>query len=530
MNNKIKRYFIYARKSSENEDRQMQSIEDQINKLKNLSINSDIEIIKIFKESKSAKKPDNRPEFNKMLDEIENGKADGILCWQVNRLTRNPVDSGRISWMLQNNIIKSIQTIEKEYLPSDNVILFNVESGMANQFIIDLRKNTIRGIESKIDKGWFPALAPQGYLNDIVNKTIVKDPERFKLVEKIWKLMLTKKYSIRKLLNIVNNDWGYTTRKTKRGGNKPMSQSELYKLLKNPFYYGYFKYDNKLYKGKHKPMITIDDFNRVQEIFKKTTKPRIRKNSFSFTGIITCSNCGCLITAETKRKHIKSENKHKDYTYYRCTRKKREINCKEPSITLDELEKQIAKEIEKYTIPEEFKNWALNVIKDLNSKEVNDREKIYKMLNKKYLALQKQLDNLTKMRLKELIDDEEFIKEKNSLKKEIKQARQKLNQNQDNSENWIDKIEKAFNFAVNAKKVFTNTKDINIKREVLNTIGQTYTLHNKKLKITPQEWLIPISNLTKKDKKLMRGLELRDFTQYKSKNKALNLAFTRWGE
>ena len=152
------------------------------------------------------------------------------------------------------------------------------------------------------------------------------------------------------------------------------------------------------------------------------------------------------------------------------------------------------------------------------------------MLNKKYLALQKQLDNLTKMRLKELIDDEEFIKEKNSLKKEIKQARQKLNQNQDNSENWIDKIEKAFNFAVNAKKVFTNTKDINIKREVLNTIGQTYTLHNKKLKITPQEWLIPISNLTKKDKKLMRGLELRDFTQYKSKNKALNLAFTRWGE
>ena len=529
MNNKIKKYFLYARKSSEDSDRQIQSIEDQIKKLRAISINLDIEIVKIFKESKSAKKPKNRPEFSKMLDEIENGQADGILCWQINRLTRNPVDSGRISWMLQNNIIKSIQTIEKEYLPSDNVILFNVESGMANQFIIDLRKNTMRGIESKLDKGWFPALAPQGYLNDIINKTIIKDLDRFKLVQKIWKLMLTKEYSIRKLLDIVNNDWGYTTRKTKKGGNKSMSQSELYKILKNPFYYGYFKYNNELYKGKHEPMITIDEFNKVQKIFKKTTKPRIRKNSFSFTGIITCSNCGCLITAETKRKHIKSENKYRNYTYYRCTRKKRELNCKEPSITLKEIEKQIIEEIEKYTIPKEFKNWALDAMKELNSKEINDREKVYKMLNKKYLALQKQLDNLTKMRLKELINDEEFIKEKNSLKENIEQIRQQLKQNQDNGENWIEKIEKAFNFVVNAKEIFTNTKDINIKREILNTLGQTYTLHNKKLKIIPQEWLIPISNLNKKDKKLMQRLEPRDFAQYKGKNKALNLAFTRWG-
>jgi DNA invertase Pin-like site-specific DNA recombinase len=137
--NKIK-YFIYARKSSESEDRQVQSIDDQINKLKEIADTLNLEIKKTYTESKSAKKPDNRPLFSEMLQRIENGEAQGILCWHINRLSRNPIDSGKISWLLQQGIIKSIQTTEKQYLPDDNVILFNVETGSANQFILDLRK------------------------------------------------------------------------------------------------------------------------------------------------------------------------------------------------------------------------------------------------------------------------------------------------------------------------------------------------------------------------------------------------------
>ena len=93
-NNKIK-YFLYARKSSESEDRQVQSIDDQIKRLKELANNSKLKIVKIFEESKSAKKPDNRPIFEEMINRIENNEADGILCWQINRLSRNPIDSAR---------------------------------------------------------------------------------------------------------------------------------------------------------------------------------------------------------------------------------------------------------------------------------------------------------------------------------------------------------------------------------------------------------------------------------------------------
>ena len=155
---KIK-YFLYARKSSESEERQVQSIDDQVNRLKKLAGEIKIPIKSILTEAKSAKKPNNRPLFEEMVDRIKNGEAEGILCWQMNRLSRNPVDSGTISWLLQQGVIKSIRTIDREYLPDDNVLLMSVESGMANQFLLELSKNVKRGLQGKLEQGWRPGPA-----------------------------------------------------------------------------------------------------------------------------------------------------------------------------------------------------------------------------------------------------------------------------------------------------------------------------------------------------------------------------------
>ena len=142
MNQKLNKltYFLYARKSEESDDRQIQSINDQINDLKNLAGRLNLNIKQQYTETRSAKKPNNRPLFDEMLKRIENGEADGILCWHINRLSRNPIDSGKLSWMLQQGILKSIQTMDRQYLPDDNVILFSVETGSSNQFILDLKK------------------------------------------------------------------------------------------------------------------------------------------------------------------------------------------------------------------------------------------------------------------------------------------------------------------------------------------------------------------------------------------------------
>jgi DNA invertase Pin-like site-specific DNA recombinase len=137
------RYFLYARKSSENEDKQAASIPSQVDELKRLAKDHNLKIVDILTEEKSAKAP-GRIVFGQMLQEIHEGKADGILCWKLDRLARNPVDGGNIAWMLQQGVIQHIQTFQKGYFPTDNVMMMSVEMGMANQFILDLSLNTNR--------------------------------------------------------------------------------------------------------------------------------------------------------------------------------------------------------------------------------------------------------------------------------------------------------------------------------------------------------------------------------------------------
>jgi site-specific DNA recombinase len=493
-NNETKiRYFLYARKSSENEDRQVQSIDDQVNRLKILAKDLNLSIKKIYTEAKSAKKPDNRPIFDEMMERIEKGEADGILCWQINRLSRNPIDSGKISWLLQRSVLKSIQTIDRQYLPDDNVLLFSVESGTANQYILDLSKNVKRGILAKLQKGWPIGVAPMGYLNDKENKIILKDPERFNLIRKMWDLMLTGSYTPPKILDIANIEWGFRTKKFKRMGGNSLSRSGIYKIFTSLFYAGIIDTGGIQYEGKYEPMITLEEYDRVQVILGRKGKPRPQTHNFAFTGSIRCGVCGCLYTAQTKKKLLKS-GEIREHTYYHCTRKTRKIECDQrKSIPVAKLEMAIEKEIEKYTILPEFLQWALEGISQKNDTEIENRTKVYDMQHKSLVETQKELDELTKMRYRQLIDDETFSKEKNTLQGKITQLKQNLRETESRAERWIELTEKTFRYATYARKAFLEG-GLELKKEILMAIGKAPIIKDGKLTIEPNKWLVPIKN------------------------------------
>ena len=242
------RYILYARKSSESEDRQVQSLGDQLSVLRQLAQQRSLRVVEEIVESKSAKAPGGREAFARMLNRIESGGVDGILCWSVNRLSRNPVDSGALSWMLQTGMLQSILTPEREYRPEDNVVLMAVESGFANQYILDLRRNVARGTRSKVEKGWYPHRAPEGYRNNIVEKTIEIDGERFTLLRQAWEMMLTGAYTVPQVLDELTGR-GYRTKQTKRSGGKLLSRSALFRIFRNPFYMGEFVHEGKRVHG-----------------------------------------------------------------------------------------------------------------------------------------------------------------------------------------------------------------------------------------------------------------------------------------
>jgi site-specific DNA recombinase len=483
-------YFLYARKSSESEDRQVQSIEDQINRLKELANTYGISIKEILTEAKSAKKPHNRPVFSDMLARIEKGEAQGILCWQINRLSRNPIDSGALGWMLQQNVIHSIQTMDREYLPDDNVLLFSIESGQANQFIIDLKKNSMRGMVGKADRGWLPSRAPLGYLNDKLEHTIIEDQERFHLVRKMWDMMLTGNYTPPQIREIANSEWGFRTPKTKRDGGVEIANSVIYKMFTNLFYTGMFMWNGNSYNGNHKAMITLEEYDRVQVIMGKNGKPRAQTHEFAYTGLMRCEVCGSMYTAIEKTKMVRGELK--TYVYYHCTRRKKGVNCDQRSpMTLKDLEDQIDIDLERHTILPTFQKWALEILNRNNDKEIEERTKITETQHKNITDTQKELDTLTKMRYRELIDDETFIKERDELKAKIAKLKALVGETESRAEKWLELTEKTFTFACYARKEFI-IGGLDKKREIFSALGENFLVKDKKTHITPNEWFVPI--------------------------------------
>jgi DNA invertase Pin-like site-specific DNA recombinase len=235
-----RKYFLYCRKSSEAEDRQILSIDSQVIELKRFAAKEDIQILEVLTEAKSAKAPGVRPVFNSMMTRLFRGEADGILCWKLDRLARNPVDGGSIIWAMKQHgliIVTPLQTFSQA---EDNVVWMYLEFGMAQKYVDDLSRNVKRGLKTKAEMGWFPGPTPPGYLNRTQpngHKTIVKEPKRFPIIRKGWELMLTGKHTPADVWEIANNVLGYRT-----GRAKPMSRSTIYNIFSTPFYYGRYEY------------------------------------------------------------------------------------------------------------------------------------------------------------------------------------------------------------------------------------------------------------------------------------------------
>jgi len=526
--NNIK-YALYTRKSTESEDRQVQSIEDQIFRLKELASRTNIKVVKIYKESKSAGTPNKRPLFEEMIKDIEDGKIDGILCWQIDRLSRNPIDSGRIQYFLQAGILKVIQTISKTWLPDDNAIIFSIESGQATEYRLKMIRDVKRGFECKRRNGQYPHLAPLGYLNKTENGEhfIVKDPERFFLVRKMWDLMLEGKHTPPVILKTANNEWGFRTRKFRKGGGNKLSRSMLYNLLSNSFYKGTYTFKEEEYKLKHIPMVTEDEFDRIQVLLGKKRRKR-QRHIFPFTGLLRCAECGCLYTAEIKTKVNKSDGKIKKYTYYHCTRKKTTINCSQRySIREDHLEEQIIKELDKITILPVFKDWAIKVLLEEHHKEINDREQIRKSKNKALVNTQRYIDNLIDLKCKEDISEEEYAIRKNEYLKDKEALSKDLENIEQRSDHWLETTERVFNFISNVRTAF-NEGNYSVKRNILMALGKGFDIKDGKLYIEFNDWLVPIDEGYKQLEEQYLKLELENSGDFELENEIFEPLCRTW--
>ena len=176
------KYFLYARKSTEDDDHQIMSIEAQLFELREYARRENVEILAEFTEAKSAKKP-GREKFNEMMTLIEKSESVGILAWHPDRLARNSVDGGRVIYLVDTEKIVSLRfpTFWFEPTPQGKFML-QVAFGQSKYYSDNLVENINRGIRQKLRRGEWLTLAPFGYVNNPKTRTIEPHPTKSKIV------------------------------------------------------------------------------------------------------------------------------------------------------------------------------------------------------------------------------------------------------------------------------------------------------------------------------------------------------------
>ena len=343
------RYCLYARKSSESEERQVLSIDSQIKEMLQLAEREGLEIVSMKRESHSAKETGQRPVFNEIVEEIASSKYNCILTWAPDRISRNAGDLGKIVDLMDAGKLLQIRTFGQTFSNNPNEKFLLMILGSQAKLENDNRGiNVKRGLRSRVESGLWPGMAPLGYLNQkLMDKKcqIIVDPDRAHVIKQMFEKVAYEGWSGRKVYNWLKFDLNFYTR-----GNKPLTLSGVYRIFNMTIYYGPFEYPKKSdnwYQGSHEPIITKELFDKAQDRLKRDKIVR-ENREYAFTKLFTCGLCESGITAQEKYKELKDGTTAK-YIYYSCSKSK-DRNCKNKYIREEELIDELLKVIDDVNI------------------------------------------------------------------------------------------------------------------------------------------------------------------------------------
>ncbi len=329
------KYCLYARKSSESDERQAMSIDSQLAEMRSLAENEGLNVVCELQESHSAKDSGKRPVYNKLLKGLASEEYNAILTWAPDRLSRNAGDLGAVVDLMDQGKLLHIRTYSQTFTNNPNEkFLLMILCSQAKLENDNKSINVKRGIRTKCEMGWRPGVAPLGYMNRALGgiNDIVLDPERADLVREAFHKAGYERWSGRRI-----KAWLDEQGLTNRSG-KQVSVSQVLVILTTPFYYGKFQYpqapDAPWYDGAHKPLISKELYDLVQQT-RGVNKGIWGSKAFAFRGLLKCGQCGADITAQEKFKTLKKGDV-KRFVYYNCTRRK-DPNCKEKYINENNL-------------------------------------------------------------------------------------------------------------------------------------------------------------------------------------------------
>ena len=232
------------------------------------------------------------------------------------------------------------------------------------------------------------------------------------------------------------------------------------------------------YKGSHEPMVTLEEFFRVQKMLKKSGR-RYRTHSFAFNGLIKCGHCGCAVVGEHKAKAL-SDGSRKRYTYYSCSNAKR--ICKRKVIAESEIERQISGLLEEVWVPEEFVEFAERAIDRWRNEEQTAREQVKEEQTRRIIELERKMGRLIDLKIEGLLDSQEFLAQKAQLHREMTTARMNQQHSHEQTEAEWENVSQAVTFLHYGKEFFEGGTPA-LQNLIADTLGAKYVLTDRSLAI-----------------------------------------------
>ena len=474
------KYFLYARKSSEDEERQVKSIEDQISELIELSAREGIRIAKRFYESKSAKTP-GREVFNEMIIQIHASKEPiGILAWHPDRLARNSVDGGQIIYLVDIGKITALKFPTFWFEPTpQGLFMLQIAFGQSKYYSDNLSENIKRGNRNKVKRGAWLGKPPIGYLRNPKTNNIEIDLVKAQVVKRAFEKFATGKCTVLGL-----GDYLKMLGITKKEGTT-LCHGSIKNILISTAYIGLIKYNGEVYEGTFEPIVSKELYEAVQREVHRRSRHRksIHRYAFPFVCVFTCGECGCSITAQYA--------KRRKYIYYRCTKKNGK--CSQRYVRADRFLDQVRKGFKELSLTDQWCDEKMNEAKKLEKQMHQEKQTFIRHFDNKIMSLEKKLDKLVDSFLEGTIEKPIYLEKKQTLlitKMNLQKKQKSFEQKQ------ISFVRQLKDFISTCRQAQTLT-DSNDTAEIKGLLVRTSTnriIKNQKLS---WDWVKPFDVVTK---------------------------------
>ena len=461
------KYIAYCRKSTDEKDKQVLSIEAQIAELQEFAKRENLEIVSFITESRTAKVP-GRSELNKVLNMIEKRMANAILSWHPDRLARNSIDGGRIIYMLDTCKLLDLKfpTFWFDNTPQGKFML-NIAFGQSKYYVDNLSENIKRGNRQKLRNGVWPSKAPLGYINEPILRSIEVDKEESLFVKQAFDKFASEAVSLTEVARYLHS-FGIK----RRVSGKPLTVGSVRKMLSNEFYVGIMTYAGIKYEASHQTFISKELFQKVQLRLAEVGKPRKRGHNFAFTRFIKCGECGAAVTGEEHIKYYPTTRGKVRYVYYRCTKKIKP--CTQKYISELKLEEQVRGIVRPCGIHEDWKPYFEEWMARDEVTEKQNCEEVLTKLSFEIQELDIKLNRLLDTYLEQIVEPEVYQTKKNELFERKLKLQEKMSVVKEKGSTWLEPMREFMDCAILAQKIARVKNNPDELRSIGKKVGSNY--------------------------------------------------------